>query len=94
MSGGKLGTGNAAAIDLAVGGRSSCTVDCLFLSSSDSSAISINRRLRRELVEEEEDPEAVCSEQAAERVVSRSSLVVVIEKVVSWGEKCSVMAPK
>lgn len=70
---------------LAVGGRSSGTVDCLFvlLSSSASSAISISRRLRSELVEEEVDPDAVCKEHAAESVVSRSSFDVLIEKVVS-----------
>lgn len=65
-------------------GRSSSTVDCLFrLSSSSSSAISINRRRRKELVDELVEPEAVCKEQAAERVVSRSSLAVVIGKSVS-----------
>jgi len=71
---------------LAVGGRSSGTVDCLFaarLSSSSSSAISINRRLLKELVEEEIEPEAVCREQAADSVVSRRSLAVVIGNTVS-----------
>jgi hypothetical protein len=69
----------------AVGGRSSGTVDCLFarLSSSASSAISISLRLRRELVEEEVDPDAVCNEQAADSVVSRSSLDEAIENSVS-----------
>ena len=70
---------------LAVGGRSSGTVDCLFArwSSSASSAISIRRRLRRELVDEEVEPDAVCREHAAERVVSRSSFEETIGKTVS-----------
>jgi hypothetical protein len=67
---------------LAVGGRSSGTVDCLLArwSSSASSAISMRRRLRRELVDEEVDPDAVCREHAAERVVSRSSFEVATGK--------------
>jgi hypothetical protein len=52
-------------------------------SSSSSSAISINRRLRRELVEEDVEPEAVCSEHAADNAVSRSPLDVVMGKMVS-----------
>lgn len=70
---------------LAVGGRSSGTVDCLLVlnSSSASSAISIKRLRRSELVEEEVEPEAVCREQAAESVVSRNSFDVVMGKVVS-----------
>jgi hypothetical protein len=68
----------------AVPGRSSSTVDCLFrLSSSSSSAISINRRRRKELVDELVDPEAVWREHAADRVVSRNSLAVLIGKSVS-----------
>lgn len=45
----------------AVGGRSSGTVDCLFalISSSASSAISMRRLRRRELVDEEVEPDAV-----------------------------------
>lgn len=79
-----------------LGGRSSGTVDCLFarLSSSASSAISIRRRSRNELVEEDMDPDAVCNEHAADRVVSRSSLEDVIGKTVSWGENRSVTALK
>jgi hypothetical protein len=68
----------------AVGGRSSSTVDCLFrLSSSSSSAISINLRRRKELVDELVDPEAVCREHAADSVVSRNSLAVLMAKSVS-----------
>lgn len=64
---------------------SSGTVDCRFarLSSSSSSVISIRRRLRRELVEEDVDPEAVCNEQAADSVESFNSFEEVMEKVVS-----------
>lgn len=45
----------------AVAGRSSGTVDCLFalISSSASSAISMRRLRRRELVDEEVEPDAV-----------------------------------
>jgi hypothetical protein len=43
----------------------------------------MRRRLRRELVDEEVDPDAVCREQAAERVVSRSSFEVAIGNTVS-----------
>lgn len=80
----------------AVGGRSSGTVDCLFarVSSSASSAISINRLRRKELVDEDVDPDAVCREHAAERVVSRSSFAVVMGNTVSWGENRSVTALK
>jgi len=82
--------------DFAVGGRSSGTVDCLFAlcSSSASSAISISRRLRRELVEDDVDPDAVCKEHAAESVVSRRSFEDAIGKTVSWGENRSVTALK
>jgi hypothetical protein len=69
-----------------VGRSSSLTVDCRFRSlspSSSSSAISINRRRRSELVEEDVDPEAACKEQAADSVVSLSSLGSAIEKEVS-----------
>lgn len=69
-----------------VGRSSSLTVDCRFLSlspSSSSSAISINRLRRSELVEEEVDPEAACKEQAAESFVSLSSLELAMEKDVS-----------
>jgi rRNA processing protein Krr1/Pno1 len=69
-----------------VGRSSSFTVDCRFLSllsSSSSSAISINLRRRSELVEEEVDPEAACKEQAAESFVSLSSLGFDMEKAVS-----------
>ena len=70
---------------VAVCGLSSGTVDCLFarLSSSASSAISINRRLRRELVDEDVEPEAVCSEHAADSVLSFSSLEDAIGNTVS-----------
>lgn len=80
----------------AVEGRSSGTVDCLLarFSSSASSAISIKRRLRRELVDEDVEPDAVCKEHAAESVVSRSSFDVDIGKTVSWGENRSVTALK
>lgn len=88
LGGGGSSVGGAVAPEIegvfAVGGRSSKTVDCLFLlSSSASSAISIRRRLRKELVEEDVDPEAVCREHAAERDVSRSSLAFVMGKTVS-----------
>ena len=87
-SGGEEDSGIACPViedDLAVGGRSSGTIDCLFarISSSSSSVISIRRRLRRELVDEDVEPEAVCNEHAAESVVSRSSFEVVIGKTVS-----------
>lgn len=88
MVGGEAFRGTEAALiegAFAVEGRSSRTVDCLFArcSSSASSAISISRRLRRELVEDDVDPEAVCNEHAAERVVSRSSFAMVMENWVS-----------
>jgi hypothetical protein len=75
---------------------SSRTVDWRFVlfSSSSSSAISIKRRLRSELVDEEVDPEAVWREQAAESSGSRSSFGLEIGKMVSWGEKRSVTALK
>jgi hypothetical protein len=62
------------------------TVDCRFFSlcsSSSSSAISIKRLRRSELVEEDVEPEAVWREQAAESFVSLSSLEWEIEKAVS-----------
>ena len=64
---------------------SSWTMDCLLVarcSSSSSSAISINLRLRRELVDDEVDPEAACNEQAAESLVSFSSLASAMSNVV------------
>jgi len=63
-------------------------------SSSASSAISINRRLCSELVDEDVEPDAVCKEQAAESVVSLSSFALVIGKIVSCGENRSVIALK
>lgn len=75
---------------------SSNTVDCLLalFSSSSSSAISPKRRRRKELVDDDVDPDAVCSEHAAESSRSRSSLEDVMGKTVSWGEKRSVTALK
>lgn len=78
--------------------NSSGTVDALFdfclpLPSS-SSAISISRRRCMELVEEDVDLVAVCSEQAAESVESLSSRDELMGKTVSWGEKCSTIALK
>jgi len=72
-------------VDFPVVGLSSCTIDCRFTlwSSSASSAISIRRLRRSELVEEEVDPDAVCNEHAAERVISRSSLLVAMGNTVS-----------
>lgn len=67
---------------MSVGGCSSANIDCL-LSSFSSSAISIRRRLRSELVEEEVEPDAVCKEQAADRVESFSSLDEVMGNMVS-----------
>jgi len=87
VGGGDVGARDCPVIDavLAVEGRSSGTVDCLFarLSSSASSAISIKRRRRRELVDDDVEPEAVCKEHAAESVVSRSSLDEVMGNTVS-----------
>ncbi|CCF44117.1 hypothetical protein CH063_13620 [Colletotrichum higginsianum] len=51
-------------------------------SSSSSSAISISRLLRKELVEDEVEPEAACREQAADNLVSLRSLAVAMEKSV------------
>jgi hypothetical protein len=68
---------------------SSNTIDCLF-SSSSSSAISMRRRLLNELVEELIDPEAECIEQAADNVVSRSSLGVTIENSMLFGNRSSM----
>lgn len=73
--------------------RSSITVDCL-RSSSSSSAISINLRLLKELVDEEVEPDAVCKEQAADKALSLSPFAVSIEKEVSYGENRSVIALK
>jgi hypothetical protein len=78
---------------LSVAARSSATIDCL-LSSFSSSAISMRRRLRSELVEDDVEPEAVCNEQAADRVESLSSLDEVMGNTVSWGENFSVTALK
>lgn len=91
-----IDSGAGAVLVLAVVGRSSGTVDCLLdrRSSSASSAISINRRLRSELVEEEVEPDAVWSEHAADNVLSFNSLGVVIGKTVSFGENRSVTALK
>ncbi|OLN82726.1 hypothetical protein CCHL11_08762, partial [Colletotrichum chlorophyti] len=63
-------------------------------SSSSSSAISINRLLRKELVEEEVEPDAACREQAADSLVSLSSFAVAIENVVLYGAKRSQTALK
>ena len=96
-SGGSGMVSGAGAEDvLAVVGRSSGTVDCLLIliPSSASSAISISLRRRRELVDEEVDPEAVCSEHAADSVLSFSSFDVVMGKTVSFGENRSVTALK
>jgi hypothetical protein len=80
-------TGGSAAEAVGDFGRSSSlTTDWRFLSrssSSSSSAISIKRLRRSELVEEDVEPDEVCSEQAAESLVSLSSLESAIEKVVS-----------
>jgi hypothetical protein len=79
----------------AADGFSSCTIDCLFTlcSSSSSSAISISRRRRSELVEDDNDPEAVCNEHAADSVESFNSFATFNSKTVSWGN-FSVMAVK
>ena len=79
-----------------VDANSSGTVDwrLALFSSSSSSAISIKRRLRKELVDDDVEPEAVCKEHAAESCGSRSSLAAVISKIVSCGEKRSVTALK
>lgn len=77
---------SSAVVDLPPGvcGRSpsgSDPMDCRFdercSSTSSSSAISINRRLR-ELVEDAVDPDAACNEQAAESFVSFNSAAVEI----------------
>lgn len=80
----------------AVGGRSSCTVDCRLTlwSSSASSAISIKRLRRSELVEDEVEPEAVCNEHAAERVESLSSFEEAMGNMVSCGANLSLKAVK
>lgn len=68
-----------------LGLSSSLTVDCRFrsrCSSSSSSAISINRLRRSELVDDEVEPEAACSEQAAESLASLRSFALAISKVV------------
>ncbi len=54
----------------------------------------MSRRFRSELVEDDVEPEAVCSEQAADRVESLSSLDDVMGNIVSWGENFSVTALK
>jgi len=80
---------------LSAGGAfSSMTTDCLFArcSSSSSSVISIKRRLRSELVDEEVEPEAVCKEQAAESFESLRSFAFVSSKMVSWGVNLSIIA--
>lgn len=77
----------------AVFGRSSWTIDCLLLalcSSSSSSAISIKRLRRKELVDDEVEPDAACSEQAAESLVSLSSLELAMENMVSYGANFSL----
>ena len=64
----------------------SWTTDCLFLSRSSpssSSAISFNLRRRNEPLDDEEDPETACSEQAAESFESLRSWAVEISKVAS-----------
>jgi hypothetical protein len=69
-----------------LGRSSSLTTDCLFRSlspSSSSSAISIKRLRRSELVEEDVEPDAACKEHAAESLVSLSSFGSVMEKAVS-----------
>jgi hypothetical protein len=79
------------------GRSSSLTTDWRFLSrssSSSSSAISIRRLRRSELVEEDVEPEAAWSEQAAESLVSFSSFASEMEKVVSYGENRSQTALK
>ena len=80
-----------------LGRSSSLRTDWRFLSrssSSSSSAISIRRLRRNELVEEDVEPDAACKEQAAESLVSLSSLASEIEKVVSCGEKRSQTSSK
>ena len=79
------------------GRSSSFTTDWRFLSrssSSSSSVISINRLRRSELVEEDVEPDAAWSEQAADSLVSFSSFESAIEKVVSWGENRSQTSSK
>jgi hypothetical protein len=79
------------------GRSSSLTIDWRFLSRSSSSSSSVisTKRLRRiELVEEDVEPEAAWSEQAADSLVSLSSFASAMEKVVSKGEKRSQTALK
>lgn len=45
-------------------------------------------------MEDDVEPEAVCNEQAADRVESLSSLDEVMGNTVSWGENFSVTALK
>lgn len=91
-----LGRGTSVTDGAMLDASSSRTVDCRFalFSSSSSSAISPKRRRRKELLEDDVDPEAVCSEHAAESSGSRSSLDEVIGKMVSVGEKRSETAVK
>lgn len=67
---------------LSVTGCSSANIDCL-LSSFSSSAISMRRRLRSELVDDDVEPDAVCREHAADRAESLSSLDEVMGNIVS-----------
>ena len=79
------------------GRSSSLTTDWRFLSrssSSSSSVISTKRLRRSKLVEEDVEPDAAWSEQAAESLVSLSSLASAMEKAVSKGEKRSQTALK
>ena len=57
--------------------------------SSASSAISFNRRRRRELDEEVIEPEAVCSRHAEDNALSVRSVGCATEKTVSCGENLS-----
>lgn len=50
--------------------------------------------MRSELVEEDVEPDAVCKEQAADKVESLSSLDEVMGNMVSWGVNFSVTALK
>lgn len=59
-----------------------CRFDDRCSSTSSSSAISINRRLR-ELVEDAVDPDAACKEQAADSLVSFNSAAVEISYIAS-----------
>jgi hypothetical protein len=76
----------------AIGGEGSlcCTARC----SSASSVISTSLLRRRELLDDDVEPVAVCNEQADDNEVSFSSLGTVIGNTVSCGENRSVMAWK